>query len=108
MEQGIFTQILNNFDFAYIFIVNILTYILIKIADGANGEAPVPLYLKRIFTVVAVIIMSCVYLHYGYDNNIKLVNSSIAAPVIWSWILRPIICKLNMGYKQHDDYDFNK
>jgi hypothetical protein len=37
-----------------------------------------------------------------YENIIKLINSSIAAPLIWSWILRPIIIKLNLGYKQND------
>lgn len=107
MENGIINQILNNFDFAYIFIVNILTYILIKAADSANGEAPVPLYLKRVFTVLSIVVMSGVYLHYGYTDYIKLINSSIAAPVIWSWILRPVLCKLNLGYKQ-DDYDIYK
>ena len=35
-------------------------------------------------------------------NIIKLINSFISAPLIWSWILRPVIMKLNLGYKQND------
>ena len=49
-----------------------------------------------------MIIMFCIYYFNEYENIIKLINSSIAAPLIWSWILRPIIIKLNLGYKQND------
>ena len=49
-----------------------------------------------------MMIMFCIYYFNEYENIIKLINSSIAAPLIWSWILRPIIIKLNLGYKQND------
>ena len=80
--------------------INIVTYFLIKTADYFNGDKKVPVLTKRIFLVLATIIMFCIYKYNNYDDALKLINSSIAAPVIWSWILKPIINKLKIGYKQ--------
>lgn len=96
----IINQIISNFDFAYMFVVNILTYILIKIIDWANGNKIVPIWQKRLLLIISIIIVACVYTFVGYDNKIVLVNSSIVAPIAWSWILRPIFIKLGAGYKQ--------
>ena len=96
----IINQIISNFDFAYMFVVNILTYILIKIIDWVNGNKIVPIWQKRLLLIISIIIVACVYTFVGYDNKIVLVNSSIVAPIAWSWILRPIFIKLGAGYKQ--------
>ena len=96
----IINQIISNFDFAYMFVVNILTYILIKIVDWANGDKVVPIWQKRLLLVISIIIVTCVYISVGCDNKIILVNSSIVAPIAWSWILRPIFNKLGAGYRQ--------
>lgn len=44
--------------------------------------------------------MFCIYKYNDYDDVLKLINSSIAAPVIWTWVLKPIINKLKIGYKK--------
>lgn len=98
--DAIINQIISNFDFAYMFVVNILTYILIKVIDWANGNKIVPIWQKRLLLIISIIIVTCVYTFVGYDNKIVLVNSSIVAPIAWSWILRPIFIKLGVGYKQ--------
>lgn len=98
--DAIINQIISNFDFAYMFVVNILTYILIKVIDWANGNKIVPIWQKRLLLIISIIIVACVYTFIGYDNKIILVNSSIVAPIAWSWILRPIFIKLGAGYKQ--------
>ena len=92
-------KIINNFDFAYMFIVNVLTYIIIKIIDYVNGDAKVPTWTKRLVLVISIIIVIL-----DYDNKITLLNSAILAPVFWSWIMKPIFIKLGIGYKQIDDY----
>lgn len=102
MEENIINSVIDNFDYVYILMVNIITYGLIKIFDSLNGPKPVSILAKRIITVISIIIMFCVYYFNDYENIIKLINSSIAAPLIWSWILRPVIMKLNLGYKQND------
>lgn len=96
----IINQIISNFDFAYMFVVNILTYILIKFVDWVNGDKVVPIWQKRLLLLVSIIIVTCVYISVGYDNKIILVNSSIVAPIAWSWVLRPIFTKIGAGYRQ--------
>lgn len=100
MEQTLIKQIFDNFNIIYILMINIVTYFLIKTADYFNGDKKVSVLTKRIFLVLATIIMFCIYKYNSYDDTLKLINSSIAAPVIWTWILKPIINKLKIGYKQ--------
>lgn len=100
MEQTLIKQVFDSFDIIYILMINIVTYFLIKIADYFNGDKKVPVLTKRIFLVLATIIMFCIYKYNNYDDALRLINSSIAAPVIWTWILKPIINKLKIGYKQ--------
>lgn len=100
MEQTLVKQVFDSFDIIYILMINVVTYFLIKIADYFNGDKKVPVLTKRIFLILATIIMFYVYKYNNYDDALKLINSSIAAPVIWTWILKPIINKLKIGYKQ--------
>lgn len=100
MEQTLIKQVFDSFDIIYILMINIVTYFLIKTADYFNGNKKVPVLTKRIFLVLATIIMFCIYKYNNYDDALKLINSSISAPVIWTWILKPIINKLKIGYKQ--------
>lgn len=86
------------------FIVNVLTYIIIKIVDYVNGDAKVPTWIKRLILIISIIIVATIYVILNYDNKITLLNSAILAPVFWSWIMRPIFIKLGIGYKQIDDY----
>jgi hypothetical protein len=99
----IVNQIMNNFDFAYMLVVNLLTYILIKIMDVLNGDKTVPVWQKRLFLVISIIVVTVIYIVVGYDRTIILINSAIATPIAWSWILRPIAVKLGIGYKQKED-----
>ena len=77
--------ILSNFDFGFMFIVNVLTYIIIKTIDYFNGDNKVPTWQKRCVLVI------------------MLVNSAILAPVFWSWVVSPILKKLGVGYKDIDN-----
>ena len=100
MEQTLIKQVFDSFDIIYILMINIVTYFLIKIADYFNGDKKVPVLTKRIFLILATVIMFCIYKYNDYDDVLKLINSSIAAPVIWTWVLKPIINKLKIGYKK--------
>ena len=40
MEQ-LLPQLLDNFDFILMFVVNVLTYLIIKVIDILNKDAPV-------------------------------------------------------------------
>ena len=95
--------ILSNFDFGFMFIVNVLTYIIIKVIDYFNGDNKVPTWQKRCVLVISIAAMIGIYIAAGYDNTIMLVNSAILAPVFWSWVVSPILKKLGIGYKDIDN-----
>lgn len=95
--------ILSNFDFGFMFIVNVLTYIIIKVIDYFNGDNKVPTWQKRCVLVISIAAMIGIYIAAGYDNTIMLVNSAILAPVFWSWVVSPILKKLGVGYKDIDN-----
>lgn len=96
----IINQILNNFDFVYMLVINVLTYLIIKAIDVCNGDKAVPTLTKRIILLISIVLVFIGYKLNNYPNNIILINSTIAAPVFWSWCLKPILKKLNIDYKQ--------
>ena len=85
------------------FIVNVLTYIIIKVIDYFNGDNKVPTWQKRCVLAISIVAMIGIYITAGYDNTIMLVNSAILAPVFWSWVVSPILKKLRIGYKDIDN-----
>ena len=95
--------ILSNFDFGFMFIVNVLTYIIIKVIDYFNGDNKVPTWQKRCVLAISIASMAGIYIAAGYDNAIMLVNSAVLAPVFWSWVVSPILKKLGVGYKDIDN-----
>ena len=100
------SQIINttieSFDFGFCVAVNILTYIIIKLIDELNGSRKVATWTKRSVMLVVVIVISIAY--YVTGSNPKLIiNSSILAPVFWSWIGKPICDKFNIGYRKDND-----
>lgn len=99
----IINQIINNFDFVYMFVINVLTYLIIKSIDVLNGEKVISTWTKRIVLIISIIFVFIGYKINNYPNNIILINSTVAAPVFWSWFLKPILHKLGVGYKQIDN-----
>ena len=67
-----------------------------------NGDKPVSVLWKRIMLLCSVIVLAVIYILAGYENKIIILNSSILSPVFYSWVLRPILVKLKIGYKQID------
>jgi amino acid permease len=95
--------IIANFDFAYMITINVLTYIIIKIIDYINKDKNVKTLTKRIVLVCSILIVTAIYILAGYNNYTVIINSAICAPVFYSWVLRPILIKFNIGYKKYDD-----
>ena len=57
---------------------------------------------KRLVLITSILVIGTAY--YFIDHNPKLLlNSSILAPVFWTWILKPICKKLDIDYKKIDD-----
>ena len=103
MINSIVQQIITNFDIAYIVTINILTYILIKITDYFNSTKQVKFWIKRVYLVISIIVVTTLYILFTNIANNILINSAIAAPVFWSWVLKPIISKTKFDYRKIDE-----
>lgn len=102
MGHSIIQQILDNFDVAYMLAINILTYIIIKTHEYFNGAIKIVTWTKRLYLVISIIIVTCLYVLFDNISNRVLINSAIAAPVFWSWVLKPIISRTKFDYRSID------
>lgn len=96
----VINQIIANFDFVYMLVINIFTFTIIKTIDTINGDKAISTWTKRIVLLIAIVIVFIGYKINNYPNNIVLINSTIAAPVFWSWVLKPILNKFNINYNK--------
>lgn len=93
---------LHSFDFSFCICVNVLTYIIISIAEDINGAKRLKTWYKRIILLISILFFSIMYYSIGIESKLIL-NSAILAPVFWSWILKPICNKCNIDYKKDID-----
>lgn len=90
---------INSFDFGYCIIVNVLTYLVIKLVDELNKEKEVTVWMKRLILLGCILSTGVVYYLLGQDVKL-LINSAILAPVSWDIIFRPFCKRLGINYKQ--------
>ena len=96
----IIQQVINSFDFTYCVVVNVVTYILVTILIYlCRGN--VTRTVKKFTLLFSIIIVSVIYYAVGVDVKL-IVNSSILAPVSWTWIIKPILAKIGYDYKNID------
>lgn len=100
MEQ-IINQLTNNFDFALMFVINVVTYGIIKCIDDINGDKAVTTWQKRIVFIITAFVLGVIYKQYADINTCIIINSCIIAPVAWSWFAKPIATKLGIDYKKN-------
>ena len=99
----IINNIINDFNFALMIIINIITYAIIKIIDELNGDKIPTIWQKRIVFLIVVIIVGIIYkITTDIPINI-IINSCIIAPVAWSWLAKPIAKRLGIDYKKESD-----
>lgn len=97
--DNIINNIINDFNFALMLIINVITYFIIKIIDEVNGDKLPTTWQKRIIFLITAIIISIIY---KFTTNIPIniiINSCIIAPVAWSWLAKPIAKRLGIDYK---------
>lgn len=101
MEQ-IYDILLENFDISYMLSINILTYMIIKFIDFLNGEKKLKLIYKRLVLILSTIVC-CIIYHFVTDLETRvLVNSTIAAPVFYSWVMKPLLKKIKLQYNTEE------
>lgn len=100
MEE-IISHIINNtlgcFDIPFCITVNIATYLIIKGVSDAKSNLNISIWHKRIVLLIVSLIIGYFYYITGTDFR-TILNSTILAPVAWSWILKPICSKIGIDY----------
>ena len=88
---------LESFDFPFCIIVNIATYLVIKLYTDYKKKSQISTCNKRLIFLAISIITAIVYYATGSDCK-TIFNSFIFSLVSWSWIFKPICNKFNIGY----------
>lgn len=97
-------QIINSFDFAYMFIINVLSYFVVSTVYKIKKGKYVSTWSKRLILMACTVVVGVIYKLANVNTDIILIYSSIVAPVFWDWILRPIFIKLGIDYKRFENY----
>lgn len=98
--KQIIQQVINSFDFTYCVVVNALTYILVTVLIYLC-QSNVTRTIKKLVLLFSIVVVSTIYYVIGVDAKL-IVNSSILAPISWTWIIKPILSKLGYDYKDID------
>ena len=89
----------ESFDFGFVISVNVIAYLVISAIDANNGPKPVKTWTKRVITIACAFIL-------GIIGDVKvLINSIILAPVVWSWIIKPILVRFGIDYRKIERED---
>ena len=101
MLEDFIKELLSHFDFAYMFAVNVLTYLLIKAIDSVNGTKAISTAVKRLIAVLAGAGIGAVAVKLGSEPA-TMVYSFILSLVSWDILFKPILNKLNdkINYKK--------
>lgn len=91
---------LSSFDFAYCIVVNILTYIIIKIVIEARNK-DIKTWIKRVILLILILSTGVVYYIIGQDIRL-IINSGILATVSWDIVFKPLCKKIGIDYKKVD------
>lgn len=98
--------ILNNFNFGLIISINVLVYVIVKLTDFITKNHT-PKWLKIVTTIFSAILLGFVYWKAGNITNDVILSSCISAPLIWDWIIKPILNKLGVDYKEKENNEEN-
>lgn len=99
----IINQLISNFDFTLMLVINVATYLIIKILDEVNGDKTPTTWQKRIVFLIVTVAAALIYKFVAHESAIIIINSCILAPVAWSWLWKPIANKLGIDYKTTDN-----
>ena len=89
---------LDSFNFAYCIIVNVLTYLIIRLINDRNGHKDLTTWSKRLVLLLVILSTGMLYCFLGNDTT-TILNSAILAPVFWSWVMKPICKHFKVDYK---------
>lgn len=99
--QSIIDIITNNFNFGVIISINVLTYGIITIYNTISKKQASKL-LKIIITIFSIITLGFIYWKIETISKDTIISSCVSAPLIWDWIIKPILNKIGIDYKKDE------
>lgn len=97
--QSIIDIIVNNFNFSLIISINAFTYGIITICNIIFKKEISKLF-KIIATIFSIIVLGFIYWKTETISKDIIISSCVSAPLIWDWILKPILNKFKLDYKK--------
>lgn len=85
------TELLSKFDFQFMLVVNIITWMIIKTIDLANGTKAVPTWLKRLIAFLVGVIVGTIVVLANTNSFITIFYSFFVSLVSWDIIFKPIL-----------------
>lgn len=85
------TELLSKFDFQFMLVVNIATWMIIKTIDVANGTKQVPTWLKRLIAFIVGVIVGTIVVLTNSNSFITIFYSFFISLVSWDIIFKPIL-----------------
>lgn len=92
----IFDALMGGFNFPLMLTINIMTYLVIKTLDYANGKKVLATWEKRISAVLCGFLFSSVSYFNGMDANV-CVYTCVMSLISWDVIFKPIIKRIFGG-----------
>lgn len=102
--QSIIDIIINNFNFGLIISINALTYGIITIYNIISKKEAIKIF-KIIVTIFSIIILGFIYWKTESISKDTIISSCVSAPLIWDWILKPILNKFKLDYKKTQNFE---
>ena len=99
--QSIIDIITNNFNFGLIISINALVYALVTIYESIKKQSA-PKWLKILITILSCSGMGITYLYAANISIDVVLSSCVSAPLIWDWIIKPILKKFKVDYKKEE------
>lgn len=106
LVNNVINNTLGCFDIPFCITVNIATYLIIKGITDAKPNVNISIWHKRIVLLILSVIIGYFYYITGTDFR-TILNSTILAPVAWSWILKPICAKVGIDYNSNTNNEEN-
>ncbi len=97
------TELLSKFDFQFMLVVNIITWMIIKLIDITNGIKAVPTWIKRLIAFVVGIIVGTIVVLANANSFITIFYSFFISLVSWDIIFKPLLNRFGGILNYHKD-----
>ena len=103
IQESVLSQILNSLDFGFIFMINLITYLVIKTIEDTIIKKAMSKLIKILITFVIGILVSFVVLQIGETKPVVIFYSFFFSLISFDYIFKPILKKFNIAnYKSKD------